>query len=146
MRYHDWVRVVIDTSVFVSAILGHEGSASREVLRRSLVRELLPAMGTSLFLEYESVVSRPSILEQSRLDQREVEELLDAFASVCTWTTVYYRWRPSLVDEADHHLLELAIASGADAIVTKNVRHLRSGELRFSQLRILRPEELTKDS
>ncbi len=102
-------------------------------------------MGTALFLEYEDVVLRPSIVEQSPLSESEIGELLDAFASVCNWTTVYYRWRPSLVDEADHHLLELAIAAGAEAIVTKNVRHLRRGELRFPQIRILRPEELVKE-
>lgn len=75
----------------------------------------------------------------------EIEELLDAFASVCRWTTVYYRWRPNLVDEADHHLLELAVAAGAEAIVTKNVRHLRSGDLRFPQIRILKPEQILKE-
>lgn len=102
-------------------------------------------MGTAFFLEYEEVVRRPSIVEQSPLSESEIGELLDAFASVCAWTTVYYRWRPNLVDEADDHLLELAIAGGADAIVTKDVGHLRSGELRFPQIRILRPEELVKE-
>lgn len=145
MCYHSAVRVVIDTSVFVSAVLGHAGGASREVLRRCLLRELEPAMGTALFLEYEDVVGRRTILEQSPLSRTEIEELLDAFASICVWTTVYYRWRPNLVDEADHHVLELAIASGAKAIVTKNVRHLRSGELRFPQIGILRPEDLVKE-
>ena len=139
------MRVVIDTSVFVSAILGRVSGASRQVLRRCLLRELLPAMGTALFLEYEDVVNRQSIIEQSPLSEAEIGELLDAFADVCSWTTIYYRWRPSLVDEADHHLIELAIASGAEAIVTKNVRHLRSGELRFPQIRILRPEDLVKE-
>jgi putative PIN family toxin of toxin-antitoxin system len=137
--------MVIDTSVFVSAILGRAGGASREVLRHCLRRELLPVMGTALFLEYEDVASRPSIIGQSRLSEAEINELLDAFAGVCSWTTVYYRWRPNLLDEADHHLLELAIAAGAESIVTKNVRHLRSGELRFPQIRILRPEELAKE-
>lgn len=102
-------------------------------------------MGTALFLEYEDVVSRKAILEQSRLSKAEIDALLDAFASVCTWTTVYYLWRPNLKDEADHHLLELAVAYGADAIITKNVRHLRTGELQFPQIRILRPEELLKE-
>lgn len=129
----------------MSAILGYAGGASREVLRRCLLRDLLPALGTALFLEYEDVASRPSIVEQSRLNEAEISELLDAFVSVSAWTTVYYRWRPNLVDEADHHLLELAIASGANTIVTKNVRHLRSGELRFPHIRVLKPEELAKE-
>ena len=102
-------------------------------------------MGTALFLEYEDVTSRPSIIEQSHLSQSEIGELLDAFANVCIWTAVYYRWRPNLVDEADHHLLELAIASGAKMIVTKNIRHLHSGELRFPLIQIWRPEDLIKE-
>ncbi len=131
--------------VFVSAVLGHAEGASREVLRRCLLREIAPALGTALFLEYEDVVHRPSIIEQSRLSKTEIGDLLDAFASVCAWTAIYYQWRPNLIDEADNHLLELAIASGAEAIVTKNVRHLRSGDLRFPQIQILRPEELIKE-
>jgi hypothetical protein len=79
----------------------------------------------------------PSTVEQLPFFESENSEPLDAFASVCTWTTVYYRWRPNLVDEADHHLLELAVASGAKAIVTKDVRHLSSSELRFTQIRTL---------
>ena len=102
-------------------------------------------MGTALFLEYEAVVGRRSIIDQSPLAETEIEELLDAFASVCTWITVYYRWRPNLVDEADHHLLEVAVAAGAEAIVTKNVQHLRSGDLRFPEIRILKPEQILKE-
>lgn len=139
------MRVVVDTSVFVSAILDFAGGASRQVLRRCLLRELRPMMGTTLFLEYEDVVHRPEIIERSALSPEEIDDLLDAFASVCTWTTVYYRWRPNLLDEADHHLLELAVAAGAEAIVTNDVRHLRSGELRFPKIPILRPGELIEE-
>jgi predicted nucleic acid-binding protein len=35
---------------------------------------------------------------------------------------VYHAWRPNLPDEADNHLLELAVAAQADAIVTRNLR------------------------
>ena len=40
-------------------------------------------------------------------------------------------WRPNLVDEADNHLTELAVAAQAGAIVTNNARHLRAGALQF---------------
>ena len=90
------MRVVIDTSVFVSAILGRAGGASRQVLRSCLLKDLSPVMGIALFLEYEDVVGHRSIIDRSPLEETEIEELLDAFASVCTWTAVYYRWRPNI--------------------------------------------------
>jgi predicted nucleic acid-binding protein len=55
------------------------------------------------------------------------------------------RRRPNLRDEADNHLIELAVAGGARAIVTKNVRDLRASQLHFPGLRILRPEEALKE-
>lgn len=51
-------------------------------------------------------------------------------------------WRPNLPDEADNHVVELAIAGGAEAIVTKNVKDFKGAELRFTGLRVLRPEDL----
>lgn len=54
---------------------------------------------------------------------------------------VYYGWRPNLPDEADNHLVELAVAGGAAAIVTHNVRDVRRGDLVFNALRVLTPAE-----
>jgi predicted nucleic acid-binding protein len=46
-----------------------------------------------------------------------------------------------LPDEADNHLIELAVAAQADAIVTRNLRDVARGELKFPMLRILTPEQ-----
>ena len=55
--------------------------------------------------------------------------MLSALIKVGCWVTVYYGWRPNLPDEADNHLIELAIASGADVIITHNIRDINRGEL-----------------
>lgn len=136
--------IVLDTSVFVSALLGPAG-ASREVLRACLDGRLQPLMGAALVAEYESLLSRTELFERSLLDLAERETVLNGFLSVCRWTNIYYGWRPNLRDEGDNHLIELAVAGGAEAIVTKNVRDLRSGELRFPGLRILQPADLLKE-
>lgn len=136
--------IVLDTSVFVSALLGPMGT-SREVLRACLGRRLRPLMGTALFAEYESLLSRTDLFEKCHLDAGEREVILNGFLSVCRWTNIYYGWRPNLRDEGDNHLIELAIAGGAAAVVTNNIRDLRSGELRFPGLRILQPAELLKE-
>jgi predicted nucleic acid-binding protein len=75
-------------------------------------------MGAALFAEYESVLRRPRLFARSRLSGAEREEFLDIFLAVCRWTRVYYAWRPNLRDEADNHIVELAVAGAASAIVT----------------------------
>ncbi|NCS04788.1 MAG: PIN domain-containing protein [Microcystis aeruginosa G13-07] len=55
---------------------------------------------------------------------------------------IYYLWRPNLKDEADNHLVELAIAGSAGIIVTNNIRDFHNTELLFPELSILKPENL----
>ena len=57
---------------------------------------------------------------------------------------VYYLWRPNLPDEADNHLIELALAGGASTIVTNNLRDVSRGELRFPLMNILTPAQFIK--
>ena len=54
-------------------------------------------------------------------------------------------WRPNVRDEADNHLVELAIAGWAECLVTNNLRDLRSMELRFPSLRVLAPGAFMKE-
>lgn len=138
------MRVVVDTSVFVSALLG-PGGASRGVLRACLEGHLTPLMGTSLFAEYESLLARRALFQRSALDQGEREALLGAFLSVCHWTRIYFLWRPNLRDEGDNHVVELAVAGAADRIVTKNLRDFRNMEIQFPGIRVLAPETLLEE-
>jgi putative PIN family toxin of toxin-antitoxin system len=135
--------VVVDTNVFVAALLGK--GAGRAVLQVCLEGRLQPLMGAALFAEYESLMGREAVFKGCRLDAGEREELLNSFLSVCRWTTIYYGWRPNLRDEADNHLIELAVAGRASAIVTKNARDFRSAELHFPGLKILLPEQVLKE-
>jgi len=132
------MRIVLDTNVLIAALIG-SGGASRTLLRACLRGEFEPQMGNALFAEYESVTRRPPIVEQCALTPDQVEQILDAFLSRCRWVEVYYLWRPNLPDEADHHVLELAVASGASAIVTHNQRDFRRSELIFDRIRVVAP-------
>ena len=134
-------RIVLDTNVFVSALLGPRG-ASRTLLRDCLRGRYQPLMGTTLFLEYEAVMAREPLFAGCHLTNDEREALLDAFLSVCHWQKVYYAWRPNLPDEADNHVVELAVAGGATAIVTYNTQDFARAELHFPGLRIVRPAAL----
>jgi len=130
-------RIVVDTNVFVSACLG-AGPANR-VIAACLQHRCLPLMGAALMTEYEDVLARDGLFASSPLQRAERDELLDIFLAGCEWTRVYFGWRPNLPDEADNHLVELAVAGGASVIVTRNLRDVRRAELRFDGLRALDP-------
>lgn len=66
---------------------------------------------------------------------------LDDFISVCDWVSVYYLWRPNLIDEGDNHLLELATASHARYIITGNTKDFEHGNLLFPDITIATPKE-----
>jgi len=101
-------------------------------------------MGEKLFLEYESVLARPQLFKGCPIPHAEREEIFAGFATVCRWVSIHYLWRPNLPDEGDNHVLELAVAGGAEIIVTQNVRDFRRGELQFPEVQILTPSEFLR--
>jgi putative PIN family toxin of toxin-antitoxin system len=134
------IPLVLDTNVFVGALLTR-GGTSRRLIRACLGGVYQPLMGAALLAEYEDVLSRDALWKTSLVSASEREAVLDGFLGVCRWTEVFFAWRPNLPDEGDNHLIELAVAGNAAAIVTRNIRDLNSGELRFQGLRILTPEQ-----
>ncbi|MEO6753574.1 MAG: putative toxin-antitoxin system toxin component, PIN family [Chthoniobacteraceae bacterium] len=133
----------MDTNVLVAALLSETGS-NRAVLRACLSGRATPLMGAALFSEYEDLLSRDELLKASPVSRAERRVLVEALFFVSTWVKIYYLWRPNLGDEADNHLVELALAGHAEAIVTNNTRDLRAGELSFPDLQILTPTQFLK--
>jgi len=132
-------RIALDTDVLVAAMLG-TGAANR-LVAAVLEGRFEPLMGPALYAEQEAALARERLFSRCRLSAAERGELFDIYLARCRWTRIYFLWRPNLRDESDNHLVELAVAGGAQAIVTRNRRDFRAAELRFENLAVLTPAE-----
>ncbi len=130
--------VVLDTNILVAALL-RGGRSTRAVLRACLRGHYRPVVAPALLAEDEDVLGRDTLFAHSSLTAAERGELPDGLLRCCRWVDVFYAWRPNLPDEADNHLIELAVAAQADVIVRRNLHGLTRGELQFPGLRILTP-------
>ncbi len=137
------MNVVIDTSVWISALIKKE-TAARTLLRLVFQEKVVPQMSEPLFREYEAVMQREKIQALTILTENEQRELLNAFLSKCHWNDIYYTWRPNLKDEDDNFLIELAVASGSNVIITYNLKDFREAELIFDHT-VTTPETFIKE-
>jgi len=137
------MKIVIDTSVWISALIT-KNSGSRELLRLVFHGKLFPQMGESLFREYEAVMKRKKIQQLTALTLLEQNDLFEAYLSTCKWNEIYYAWRPNLTDEDDNFVVGLAVASGAEAIITYNIKDFKNSELIFNH-KIITPEDFIKE-
>lgn len=137
---------MIDTNVFVTALRTGDTTStiSRALLRATLTGRYIPLFGNALWHEYEDLLGRGEVWT-NKTSHAERENMLRALAAVGEWVTIYYGWRPNLPDEGDNHLIELAVAGNAEAIVTYNKKDLARGQLAWPDLRILSPSECLEE-
>lgn len=124
------LRVVLDTDVMVAGFASDRG-ASRRLLMAALDGELRLLLSTPLLVEYEAVLTRPTVLAMTGVSAEEVTAVLDELAGLCAPVAFDYRWRPQARDPGDELVLETAINGGAEVVASFNVRDMRAGARRF---------------
>ena len=137
------IKVVVDTNVLVAGLIGGKGP-NREVLRLCLQGTLQPFVGNALYLEYQDLLNRDNIQALCKQTSVTLMEFLDGFAQICTPVDARYLWRPNLRDEADNHVVELAIAAGVAYIITNNVADFASAELKRLGYEVITPEQILR--
>lgn len=111
--------MVLDTSVVVAALRSRQG-ASFQLLSLLEQGRFEMALSVPLLFEYEDVLVRHT--EAGLYTRQDVEDLLDYFCQTAHLQSIFFLWRPYLLDIKDEMVLELAVAAGCEAIVTHNQR------------------------
>ncbi len=99
---------------------------SHKLLEELPDREFDIAISVPLVLEYEAQLKKhlpPDIFAED-----DIDDFIDYICKIGHKTSIYYLWRPYLKDPFDDHVLELAIASQSQYIVTFNKKDFRDVE------------------
>lgn len=129
--------LILDTSVLIAGLRSSLG-ASFALLDLVGSGRFTIALTAALVLEYEAVCLRS--LEALGLTADDVRELLDYFCRVGKRAAIRFRVRPSVADPDDELVLEAAIATDSDWIVTHNIRDMAAGAARYG-IEVITPGE-----
>ena len=110
-------KLVIDTNVIVSALKSKQGT-SHALFRLIGKGKLKCNISVPLVLEYEKVLLDPSL--EIPFTKEEIEKILNFLCANSKHHKIYFLWRPYLKDEKDDMVLELAVSSNSDYIITFN--------------------------
>ena len=130
------LQIIIDTNVLLSAVHSQLGASFRLL---SLIEDSRFEINLSvaLALEYEDVLKRPAL--NPNLTIQEVDDVLDFLCQNANLCEIFYLWRPTLRDPKDDFVLELAVESNCDYIVTFNTKDFAGAE-KFG-IKAIRPKE-----
>lgn len=134
------MKVVLDTNVLYAGLYSSRGASFR-VLRAIEQEKIRLVISATLLFEYEDVLRRNRTT--LRLSVKQIEDLLDGLCQRSDHQKIYFLWRPILPDSNDDHVLELAVASQVNTIVTFNTRDFVGAE-EFG-IRVRTPKELLEE-
>lgn len=79
-----------------------------------------------LVLEYEAATKRQS--RQLGLTHADIDDILDYLCQIGLQREIFFLWRPILRDPKDDLVLEVAVESECDYVVTHNLRDFAGAE------------------
>jgi putative PIN family toxin of toxin-antitoxin system len=129
-------QVVIDTNVLAAALLSNRG-ASHRLLRLVGDHRWRINLSVPLIFEYEQTLKR--VCTGGALSGSDIYSVMHFLCANANLRPIFFLWRPFLPDPGDDFVLELAVESRADFVITFNIRDFAGAE-RFG-VRVISPRE-----
>jgi len=131
------LKIVIDTNVIVSALKSKNGF-SYKLLSIIDDKRFDIFISVPLILEYEDAIKRSK--SKIKLSVAEINDVLNYLCLIGNQRDIFYLWRPYLKDPKDDMVLELAVESESDYIISFNKKDFK-GINKFS-IEVITPKEL----
>ncbi len=114
------ITVVIDTNILVSALKSDMG-ASYVLISKLPSKKFKFALSVPLYMEYQSVLTRKENMTGTS-SREDILAFLRYLCKISVRQKIFYLWRPWLKDPKDDMVLELAVASKSQHIITYNLK------------------------
>ncbi|MCR9132914.1 MAG: putative toxin-antitoxin system toxin component, PIN family [bacterium] len=118
--------VVLDTNIIISGLRSRNG-ASFQILKNIGSERFKIQLSVPLVLEYEAVLKRN--IDVFGLKLSDIDDFLNYLCSTAELHEIFYLWRPILSDSKDDMVLELAVVSNADYLITYNKADFKNSHL-----------------
>jgi len=130
------MEVVLDTNVFISALRSKRG-ASFKLLSLIDNGNFRLNISVPLFIEYESVAKREG--KKLGISDRAINDILNYLLLVSRKREIFFLWRPILKDPKDDLVLEVAVESNSEFIISYNKKDFKGSDT-FG-IEVLTPKE-----
>jgi putative PIN family toxin of toxin-antitoxin system len=116
-------QIVIDTNVILAGLKSNKG-ASYLLLKQLNSNDFKLNISTTLILEYEYVLKRES--QNLGLTLEDIDDIINGICYLANQHKIYYLWRPLSKDPNDDFIIDLAIKSQVDFIISYNKKDLKT--------------------
>ena len=110
-------QIVLDTNVLLSGLRSSHGASYKLLTILNDSRWQLN-ISTALVFEYEEILKREKA--QTGLSDEDIDDVIEAICVIANKRSIFYLWRPSASDPDDDFIIDLAVESEADFIITYN--------------------------
>lgn len=133
------IRVVVDTNVLVSGLMGKQGSPAKLIFEAVLQARIQLIASAFTIAELEDVLNRPQITRYHKQSPEQIASIIDALVTASEIVVIEANAIHVSADPDDDAFLMTAVMAKADCIVSGD-RHLKELEY-YEGIPILSPRE-----